>query len=58
MITWILIILGSNNGAINAIEVSSEKACIAAKQKIEEYKGGSGFRYSGICTPKFIKEEK
>ena len=57
MITaWILIILGSNGGgSINTIELNTEQACVVAKQKIEEYRGGANTRYSGICTPKWVK---
>ena len=56
MITvWILIILGSNNGSVNSVEFNNEQACIVAQQKIDEYRGGTNYRYKAICTPKTVK---
>jgi hypothetical protein len=59
MITaWILIILGSNNGSVSSIAFDNEPACLIAKQKIEEFRTGANYRYSAICSPKFVKETK
>jgi hypothetical protein len=58
IVTWILIILGSNNGSVNSIEFTNEPACLVAKQKIENYRGGTNVLYSAICTPKSVKADQ
>jgi RecB family endonuclease NucS len=57
---YVLIILGANNnGSVTTQEFKSEQACIQAKAQIEAYRSTlSNLRYSAICVPLNIKEQK
>jgi hypothetical protein len=49
---WVLILLGSNSGALATAEFKTKEACIEAKAQVDAYRGGTNLRYSGICVPK------
>jgi hypothetical protein len=49
---WVLILLGSNVGALATAEFKTKEACMQAKAQVDAYRGGTNVRYSGMCVPK------
>jgi len=49
---WILILLGSNAGALATAEFWNKETCMEAKAQVDAYRGGANLRYNGICVPK------
>jgi len=54
---WVLILLGSNDGALATAEFFNKETCMEAKAQVEAYRGGANLRYSGICVPKARSEK-
>jgi hypothetical protein len=54
---WILILLGSNDGALATAEFFNKETCMEAKAQVDSYRGGANLRYNGICVPR-TKVEK